>query len=99
MVDLTTDLCGLMLRNPVLPAAGPPGRSGEALVACARGGAGGLVSKTVSRHPAQVPAPNMAALPGGLLNCELWSELPLEQWLQTEYPRALEAGLNLILGL
>ena len=96
---MTTDLCGLVLRNPILPAAGPPGRNGQALLACAQGGAGGLVSKTVSTRPAEVPVPNMAEVPGGLLNCELWSELPIERWLEHEYPLARQAGLPLIVGL
>ena len=99
MVDLTTTLCGLVLRNPILPAAGPPGRNAEALLACARGGAGGLVSKTISTRAAEVPAPNMVELPGGFLNCELWSELPPKRWIEAEYARAREAGIPLIIGL
>ena len=99
MVDLTTSLCGLTLRNPILPAAGPPGRNGEALLACAEGGAGGLVSKTISSRAAEVPTPNMAQVPAGFLNCERWSELPPERWIETEYARARTSGLPLIVGL
>jgi dihydroorotate dehydrogenase subfamily 1 len=99
MADLSVNVCGLALRNPILPAAGPPGRNGEALVACAKGGAGGLVSKTVSTQPAQVPTPNMAEIRGGFLNTELWSELPVEQWVSREYARAKETGLPLIISL
>jgi len=99
MADLSVHVCGLSFRNPVMPAAGPPGRNGEAMVACARGGAGGLVSKTVSLCPAQVPTPNMAEIRGGLLNTELWSELPVEQWIETEYARAKETALPLIVSL
>jgi dihydroorotate dehydrogenase (NAD+) catalytic subunit len=99
MADLSVNVCGLVLRNPVLPAAGPPGRNGEALVACARGGAGGLVSKTVSTQPAEVPTPNMAEIRGGFLNTELWSELTAEKWIATEYALAKETGLPLIISL
>ncbi|MDI7277846.1 MAG: 4Fe-4S binding protein, partial [Anaerolineae bacterium] len=99
MVDLSTDLCGLRLRNPIMPAAGPPGRDGKALLACAEGGAGALVSKTVSRMAAQVPVPNMAEVPGGLLNCELWSELSPGRWIAAEYALARQAGLPLIISL
>jgi dihydroorotate dehydrogenase (NAD+) catalytic subunit len=99
MADLRVDFLGLQLRNPVLPAAGPPGRNGAALVACAKGGAGGLVSKTVSVRPASVPTPNMAEVRGGFLNTELWSELPVERWLECEYASARKAGLPLIIGL
>jgi len=99
MADLRVDICGLAFPNPVLPAAGPPGRDGRALLACAEGGAGGLVAKTISTRPAQVPTPNMAEIPHGFLNCEMWSELPPEQWLEHEYALARTAGLPLIVSL
>jgi len=99
MADLSVEIAGLRFANPVLPAAGPPGWSGEAMRACAEGGAGGIVSKTVSVRPAVVPTPNMAQIPGGFLNTELWSELPVEQFLEREYPLARETGLSLIISL
>ncbi|MCX7682299.1 MAG: 4Fe-4S binding protein [Anaerolineae bacterium] len=99
MANLAVAIAGISLRNPVLPAAGPPGWSGEAMRACAAGGAGALVSKTVSVRPAVVPTPNMAAIPGGLLNTELWSELPVEQFIEREYPLAKETGLPLIISI
>lgn len=80
----------------MLPAAGPIVRDGHSLVEIANNGAGGLVSKTVSVEPAEVPRPNIAKIGGSLINAELWSEIPLEQWLEKEYPKALEAGLPLI---
>jgi dihydroorotate dehydrogenase subfamily 1 len=100
MADLTTNLLGLNLRNPVLPAAGPPGRDGAALLACAEGGAGGLVAKTISTRAATPPVPNMADIGGNdMVNTELWSELPPERWLETEYATAKSAGLPLIVSL
>ncbi|NLF01099.1 MAG: 4Fe-4S binding protein [Anaerolineales bacterium] len=99
MADLTVTVAGLRLTNPVLPAAGPPGWCGHAMRACAEGGAGGLVTKTISVKPAVVPTPNMAQVPGGFLNTELWSELPVEQWVADELPMARDAGLPLIVSL
>jgi dihydroorotate dehydrogenase subfamily 1 len=99
MVDLSVEIAGLCLTNPVMPAAGPPGWNGEAMKACAQGGAGAIVSKTVSVRPAVVPTPNMAQVPGGFLNTELWSELPVEQFIEREYPIAREAGVPLIVSL
>ena len=99
MADLSVEICGIKFANPVLPAAGPPGWNGEAMKRCAEGGAGGLVSKTVSVKPAQVPRPNMAQIRGGFLNTELWSELPVEQFIEREYPIARETGLPLIISL
>jgi len=69
------------------------------LQAAAQGGAGGLVTKTISVQPADVPRPCMAEIRGGFLNTELWSELPKEQWLETEYAQARATGLPVIVGL
>jgi dihydroorotate dehydrogenase/NAD-dependent dihydropyrimidine dehydrogenase PreA subunit len=43
--------------------------------------------------------PNMAEVPHGFLNAELWSELPPEQWIEREYALARTAGLPLIVSL
>ena len=99
MADLSTTLLGLTLRNPIMPAAGPPGRDGAALLACAAGGAGALVAKTISTRAAQPPTPNMAEIQHGMVNTELWSEMPPERWLETEYALARTSGLPLIVSL
>jgi dihydroorotate dehydrogenase (NAD+) catalytic subunit len=103
MADISVEMLGLKFRNPILTAAGPTSRDGMTLLNAAAGGVGGLVAKTVSVSPADVPKPNMAALKEGrvgsrtgILNAELWSELPLETWLEREYPIALSSGLPLI---
>ncbi len=98
-VDASVEVCGIRFRNPVLTAAGPPVRDGAAMLACAAGGAGGLVSKTISRSAAVVPTPNMAEIAHGFLNAELWSELPPEQWLEYELPQARTPDLPLIVSL
>jgi dihydroorotate dehydrogenase subfamily 1 len=41
----------------------------------------------------------MAEVRGGFLNTELWSDLPVEQWISEEYALAKETGLPLIVGL
>jgi dihydroorotate dehydrogenase subfamily 1 len=99
MADLLVKLAGLYLDNPVMPAAGPPGWNGKAMQDCVTGGAGAIVSKTVSTKPAAVPTPNMARVPGGFLNTELWSEMPVEQFIEHEYPLAKETGVPLIVSL
>jgi dihydroorotate dehydrogenase subfamily 1 len=96
MVDLSVEICGLKFRNPILPAAGPTVKDGNALVRAAEGGAGGIVAKTVSVAPANVPRPCIVKVKDSLLNAELWSDLPLEQWLRHEYPKAKKTGLPLI---
>jgi dihydroorotate dehydrogenase subfamily 1 len=99
MAKLNVTICGIEFANPILPAAGPPSKDGTILLAAAKGGAGGLVTKTISVEPAEVPRPCMAEIRGGFLNTELWSELPKEQWIGTEYELARSAGLPVIVGL
>ena len=100
MANLKATVCGLHFKNPVMPAAGPPGWNGEALERCAQGGAGALVSKTISVEEARVPTPNMAAVWGGaFLNAERWSEIPPRQWVLREYAIARATGLPLIVSL
>lgn len=82
-----------------MPAAGPPTRDGAACVAAARGGAGAIVSKTISVEPAQIPRPCISDVQVGMLNTELWSELSKEQWLEREYAQAKSAGVPLIVGI
>ncbi len=59
-VSLAVDLCGLKLRNPILTASGSTTRNANALIKAADKGAGGLVTKTMSLEPAEVPRPNLA---------------------------------------
>lgn len=98
--DLSVEVAGVRFPNPVLTAAGPPVHDAAAMLACAAGGAGGLVAKTISREAAVVPTPNMAEIPHGFLNAELWSVLPPEAWIEGgEYTRARAAGLPLVVSL
>lgn len=99
MAKLSVHICGLEFSNPILPAAGPPVRDGAMLQAAAKGGAGGLVTKTISVNPAQAPRPCMAEIRGGFLNTELWSELPKEQWIEKEYKLAKATGVPVIVSL
>lgn len=99
MADLRVTVCGMQFRNPILPAAGPPVRDGAAMLACAEGGAGALVAKTISTRAAEPPIPNMAEVSHGMVNTELWSELPPEQWLDREYAIGRGAGLPFIVSM
>jgi dihydroorotate dehydrogenase (NAD+) catalytic subunit len=103
MANLSVQICGLTFRNPVLPAAGPNVRDGRMLREAMRGGAGGLLAKTISVDAAPVPMPHMAEIKGGFLNTELWSEMPPERWLLREYDIARraadEAGVPLIVSM
>ena len=96
---LMVTINGITLRNPVMPAAGPNVRTGELMLKAAAGGAGAIVSKTVSLRPADDPRPSIRrASNRGLLNCETWSETPAEEFVE-ECRRAKEAGLPLIVSV
>ncbi|MCL4458911.1 MAG: 4Fe-4S binding protein [Chloroflexi bacterium] len=103
MADLSVSICSLKFPNPVMPAAGPPVRDAARCLAAIEGGAGGIVTKTISVKAADVPTPNMAEIKGGFLNTELWSELSPEEWVEKEYPAIRKAcnqrGIPLIVGL
>jgi dihydroorotate dehydrogenase subfamily 1 len=100
MANLSVEILGLRFANPVLPAAGPPVWDGKAMLACVAGGAGGLVSKTISTTGAIVPQPCMAEVGrANMLNTELWAEYPPEQYIEHEYAIARQAGVPLIISL
>jgi dihydroorotate dehydrogenase subfamily 1 len=93
VANLAVDLLGMRFRNPIIPAAGPNVGTGEQLRRAADGGAGGLLAKTVSMKAAEVPRPDMAKYGAtGMLNHELWTELPLHAWLEREYDIGLAAA-------
>jgi dihydroorotate dehydrogenase subfamily 1 len=67
------------------------------LLRAARGGAGGLVAKTISVQGAQVPTPNIISpLSGSLLNAELWSEHDYRLFIDRELAQLREAGVPVI---
>ncbi len=99
MADLSVEICGIRVSCPVFTAPGPPVRTGPACVRCAEGGAGAIVTKTISVEAARPPAPNIAEIQHGMLNAELWSELPPEAWLDGEYLVARTAAVPVIVSL
>lgn len=102
MADLSTTICGLRLPNPVLPGAGPNVADGTLLRAAALGGAGGLLTHTVSTLPAPTLSP-YREVRGGMLNNQLWSAHPVERWIERDYAEARAAadaaGIPLIISL
>ncbi|MBN2366720.1 MAG: 4Fe-4S dicluster domain-containing protein [Calditrichaeota bacterium] len=97
MADLKVNILGIQFPNPIWTAAGPGGASADKLLEAARGGAGALVSKTISQKPARVPIPNISLpFPGSLINAELWSEVDYHRFLEEEFPRARVAGIPII---
>ncbi len=103
-LDVSVEIAGIQLRNPVLTAAGPASRDGHSLRKAAEGGAGGLVAKTISVSPAVVPRPCISSADRhrinlALLNCETWSDIPYQEWIENEYEIAKNTGLPLIASI
>ncbi len=70
MADLTVELAGVPLRNPLLLASGIWGETGASMAAAYAAGAGGVVTKSIGAEPRSgYPNPTVEPLgPVGLLN-------------------------------
>lgn len=100
MENLKTKICEIKFPTPIWTAAGPTSADAEMLRQAAEGGAGGLVTKTISVQPARVPIPNIASpFSGSLLNAELWSEMDYRQFIQQELSEVKALGLPVIASL
>ena len=89
-MDISTEIAGLKLENPLMPAAGPLTGKPKLVERVADQGVGALVTKTISTEAAEVPKPAIARLNGGVLNCEKWSEDPPERWIDDYFPAIAE---------
>jgi len=97
MTDQKVKICGINFPNPIWTAAGPTGANARMMLLAAKGGAGGLVAKTISVHPARVPIPNIASpFPGSLLNAEKWSEFDYRKMIEKEFPKVKKTGIPII---
>jgi dihydroorotate dehydrogenase subfamily 1 len=97
MTDQKVKICGIDFPNPIWTAAGPTGANARMMLLAAKGGAGGLVTKTISITPARVPIPNIASpFPGSLLNAEKWSEIDYRIMINKEFPEAEKSGIPII---
>ncbi|MHA1713086.1 MAG: 4Fe-4S binding protein [Candidatus Ranarchaeia archaeon] len=95
--NISIELCGLKLKNPFILTAGPYTRSGTLMKKAVEHGAGATVCKTVAVKEAVDPHPNMVKVgPNMLINAEKWTELPKEQWYNTELAIAKEADAPVI---
>ena len=78
-----------------MPAAGPPVKDAKFMKQCIEGGCGGIVAKTISQQPAVVPRPCMIYREhNSMLNHELWSDMPWQEWLGKEYQEVKKAYPN-----
>jgi dihydroorotate dehydrogenase (NAD+) catalytic subunit len=69
MADLTVDIAGLRLGNPVMLASGILGETGSSLVRVAQAGAGAVVTKSIGAEPREgYPNPTVVELEAGIIN-------------------------------
>lgn len=93
-MNLNTNIAGIELINPVMPAAGPLVGDYEKMMALADFGLGAMVTKTISIEGAKVVRPCIYGNKDSIMNAELWSEYPFEHWLENILPN-LKKDLNI----
>ncbi len=97
--DLSVDLCGIKLANPLLPGSGPPGDGLGKLLGLQAAGIGALVTKTISPGSPDVPRPKIAFDGDLFFNVEKWSERKPEEWQSQILPALEERSTPLFLSL
>jgi dihydroorotate dehydrogenase (fumarate) len=90
-MDLSTRFMGMAFKNPLMPASGPLVGDDKKIILLHQMGLGGMVTKTISRNGAMVPRPCIMAGQNSIMNAELWSEFPLEDWTNAYLPNIKEA--------
>jgi|Deesub1362A_J573_1020465.scaffolds.fasta_scaffold00322_25 dihydropyrimidine dehydrogenase (NAD+) subunit PreA len=86
MVDLTIEFAGVEFPNPVWLGSGMPGRNDVRLIDFAKGGAGGIVTKTIVPDGTPSPKPRIAMTDCGMQNIELFTGLPPDVWFGKYLP-------------
>ena len=90
IIDLSTKIANIKLSNPLMPASGPLVGDYDKIMYLVRMGIGGAVTKTISTKAAEVPRPCIIGGRDWIMNNELWSELPPEEWINNILPRLRE---------
>jgi dihydroorotate dehydrogenase (NAD+) catalytic subunit len=92
--DLTVDLCGVKLRNPVLLASGTCGYGEELTPFLDLRELGGIVAKSLSLEPrVGHPPPRIYETPAGMLNAIGLENVGVEAFLKEKLPR-LDEGVT-----
>ena len=99
-MNLETRIGGLRLRNPVLTASGTFGYGEEIADLIDLSGLGGIVCKTVTRHPrAGNPPPRTCETAGGMLNAIGLQNVGLERFIAEKMPFLRECGAPIIVNV
>ncbi len=85
-MDLSINILGIKFKNPLGPAAGPLSEGLENMQFFNNNLCGVNVAKTISVEGAIVPKPCIAGTTNAIYNCELWSELHSDVWINEILP-------------
>src|SRR3990172_9239435 len=97
--SLRTELAGVELKNPVFVAAGAHSRSGKVIKEVSEFGPSAFCTKTITVSPNPDPLPCFVTVKGGFINAVLGSELPAEQWFNSEIEIAKQGKAKVIANL
>ncbi len=79
-MDLSSNLMGIKLKNPLILSSGPMSRSGEMMVKALDAGAAAVVTETILNEIRPNVRPRMINKGNGLQNIRLYSDYTLEEW-------------------
>ena len=105
---LEVSFAGVRLRNPIILGSATPSRDGEASKKGGLAGAGAIIPKTITTPTLLSQHPRCGRLhfvrhgrrrPFGMVNTELYSTMPLEEWLNRELAIAAEGGAKIIASI
>ncbi len=100
MVNLETNIGGLILKNPVLLASGTVGYGEEISEFIELSKVGAIVTKSVSLNPKVGNRPNrVVETPGGMLNSIGLANIGLERFLKEKIPFLKEHGATVICNI
>ncbi len=100
MVDLTIDLNGLKLKNPVMTASGTFGYGQEYMDFFDISRLGGIVVKgTTLNHREGNPYPRMAETPQGMLNAVGLQNRGIDYFISDIYPDIKEYDTNMLINV
>lgn len=99
MADLKTTLCGVPLDSPFVLGSGPAGWDAVSLAACAKAGAGAVVTKSIAIDGFVNDSRHMIYNgPNSLLNNEGGSDMPMKRWVEYEIPKAKDMGVKTLIA-
>ncbi len=91
-VDLSINLAGIKLKNPVIVAAGNHTHDGATMARVAQWGPAAAITKTIVAQPVPDILPCFAQVNGGFLNTVLSTVYPAKQWWEKELPEARQGN-------